>query len=118
MAVRYIINRIVIWIADFMDRWYINGFRFLILVFINRLARYDRVLALRVNIKNIFKPMYQDRSVTGYIFALIFRPVRIVMALIFYTAFSLLFIMIYAVWALIPLYLIIQTINTNAFPIF
>ncbi len=118
MAARYMMWQIMIWITDFIEHWYINGFRFFVTTLIKGLTHYDRTLALRINIKNIFNPMYQDRSIIGYFFGFIFRFIRIVLALSFYAVLGLFFIMIYVLWALLPLYLIIQIINTNAFSIF
>jgi len=118
VAIRYIAGQMIAWIVDFLRRWYVDGFYFFARIFMRTLMYFDRTLALRVNIKNIFKPMYQDRSVIGYALGFILRSIRTVIAVLLYATLGAFFIIIYAIWALIPGCLVTQTIHVNAYSIF
>jgi hypothetical protein len=72
----------------------------------------DRSFALKVTLRHIFEPLYQDRSVIGHILGLIFRTVRVIGALVVYGVIALIFVMIYILWAAVPLVLI-YNIFTN-----
>ena len=74
------------------------------------LEELDRVFALQVNLRYIFHPLYQDRTVIGYILGFIFRSLRIVVGFVIYVIVAIFFVALYLVWLAIPLYIIYQII--------
>jgi len=106
----YITTRFVYKLVEFFRDWYI-GFFFLL----SRLASHvfgilDRSLALRVNLHHFFEPLYQDRTILGYVLGFVFRLVRLLAGLGFYLALAIVFVLIYITWCLIPFYLIYETL--------
>ncbi len=117
MAAKYIAEQAAGWVIDFFRHWYAGGFRFFSRTFISLLSNLDRSLAFRVSAKNLFKPMYQDRSAMGYVMGFLFRSIRMAVALVLYVAIGAAFMAAYAVWASVPPYLIAKSFNPNVYPI-
>jgi len=113
MAGKYIAEQAAMWVIDFFRHWYAGGLRGFLKTFIKLISVIDRVLALRVSVKNIFTPMYQDRSAMGYVMGFLFRTIRIVTALVLYAVIGTVFAAAYIVWSLIPPYLAVKAINPN-----
>ncbi len=111
-SVLYLATRFLYRLTQFLNDWYVASFSALAHRATSILERYDRSLALRVTLRHMFEPLYQDRSVIGYILGFIFRTVRICIALVAYAIVILVFVTIYALWASVPL-LLIYFILTN-----
>ena len=118
MAFSYILTQALGWVTDFFRHWYADGFRAFVKTFLRALSKLDRTLAFRVSAKNLFNPMYQDRSFFGYVFGFLFRMVRILVALAMYAILGVVFVIFYTAWTIIPLYLIIRALNLNDYPVF
>ncbi|MCL4405483.1 MAG: hypothetical protein M1361_00355 [Patescibacteria group bacterium] len=106
IGVLYVATRFLNRIVQFIRDWYVGGFNALVHRALLIFGRLDRFLALRVTLHHMFEPLYQDRSVLGRILGLIFRSVRVVVALLIYGVIALVFLAIYVAWAAIPLLLI------------
>jgi hypothetical protein len=109
-ALVYLVNRVFYRIADFFHHWYIDGSRRLLHDFVSFLEKLDKTFAIKVTFKYFFQPLYKDYTVIGRILGLIFRSSRILIALFVYTFFSLIFLVVYACWLLIPPALIFYAI--------
>lgn len=68
--------------------------------------RLDRTFALRVTIRYIFHPLYQDRSIIGYLLGFLFRFFRIVIGAGVYAVVWAIFAAVYIGWAAVPFLLI------------
>ncbi|MEK7478632.1 MAG: hypothetical protein AAB626_01750 [Patescibacteria group bacterium] len=110
-SVVYILNRYLFRIYYFLYHWYVRGFRKFLNWAINYLEKLDYKFALRINLKNIFQPLFQDYSVIGHILGFISRFTRIVVASIIYAAFIVFCAVLFLVWALIPIFAIYQIIT-------
>lgn len=98
----YLLYRFFYRIKEFLRHWYVKSAWVYSDFVISKLEKLDYVLAWKITIKNLFKPLYKDYSVIGYIFGFVFRFLRLVLAsalyaLIFFVALSL-----FVIWALIP----------------
>ena len=62
----------------------------------------DRSLALRVTLHHMFEPLYQDRSVVGYVLGFMFRSIRVIIAFLIYWAIAFIFVIAYIIWAPVP----------------
>ena len=118
MVFSYVLMQALGWVTDFFRHWYVDGLRAFVKTFLRALSVLDRALAFRVSVKNIFNPMYQDRSFFGYVFGFLFRFIRILVALITYAALGVAFVIFYTAWTLIPPYLIVRAFNLNDYSIF
>jgi hypothetical protein len=106
----YIVIRAVSSVVAFFRHWYLGGF----FAFVHRcvlvITSLDQTFALRVTMRNLFKPLYQDYTMLGIILGFVFRPLRLIAGGIVYAVIVLVFVALYAVWAAIPLFLIVKTI--------
>lgn len=66
----------------------------------------DRRWAFVITLKNIFKPLYGDRSFIGGILGFFFRTLRLLIAGILYALIIVVAAAVYIGWALVPLYII------------
>jgi hypothetical protein len=110
MSVVYILKRFFFWIYYFLYHWYVRGFRRFFNWVINRLEQLDYKFALRINLKNLFQPLYQDYSFLGYILGFVLRSIRVFVATIFYIVFIIFCTILFLIWAAIPFFAIYQII--------
>lgn len=102
----YLVRQLGQRIFEFFRHWYLNGFLKAFDLSLNFLERLDRMFALRITIRYLFSPLYQDYSVIGYIWGFIFRAVRIIVASVVYGAFLIISMGLFLVWALLPIFII------------
>lgn len=97
-------------LGSFFRHWYLGGFY----VFAHRLTSVivalEQTFALRVTLRNLFKPLYQDYTVMGVVLGFIFRPLRLLIGGLLYVFVALLCAVLYGVWAAIPVFLFVKTI--------
>ena len=110
VSVIYILNRFFFWVYYFGYHWYIRGFRKFFNWVVSRLEKRDYKLALRINLQNIFQPLYQDYSFLGYVLGFFLRSIRITIASFFYLVFLLFCGFIFLIWMAIPLFCIYKII--------
>lgn len=70
----------------------------------------DKAFALKINTRNLFKPLYRDKSIIGYIMGFILRSFRIFIASILYLFIFSASVVLYAMWLAIPIYLIYKVL--------
>jgi len=110
MSVVYILNRYVFRIYYFLYHWYVRGFRKVSNWAINTLAKLDYKFALRINLKNIFQPLFQDYSIVGHVLGFVSRSVRIIMAGIIYAVFIIFCAVLFLAWAAIPAFAVYRIV--------
>lgn len=104
----YLIHRFFYRFWLFIFHWYIGSFLVISQQVFKILENFDRSLALRITLKNLFRPLYQDRTPVGFILGFIFRMLRVVIAAVIYFVVISVGIIVYLVWILIPVYIIIK----------
>ncbi len=97
-------------IWDFIYDWYAGGFFAVGHHLLNILRQMDQVFGWRANAANFFQPLYQDYSAIGYVFGIIFRFGRLIVASAVYLFVFILATAIYVFWATIPAYLVYRLI--------
>lgn len=102
----YLIERFFFRIVEFLRRWYAASCIAIAHATIRRIASFDRTLALKITLLHFFTPLYGDESFIGRILGVIFRSVRIIIALVLYIVILILAVIAYLFWALIPVYFI------------
>lgn len=111
IAFIYIINRIFYRFVDFWQHWYIGSFKIAGHILFSLLEKIDRRIALKITLKNFFQPLYQDRSIIGYLLGFIFRTIRLFFGGIIYLFIIILVLSIYLFWLVIPLLIIFKIIE-------
>lgn len=110
-SVIYILNRYLFRIYYFLYHWYVRGFRKFLNRVINYLEKLDYKFALRINLKNIFQPLFQDYSIASHILGFISRSIRIIVAGIIYAVFIIFCAALFLIWAAVPVFAIYQIIT-------
>ncbi|MBI2013480.1 MAG: hypothetical protein HYS87_01495 [Candidatus Colwellbacteria bacterium] len=107
----YLGKRFLWSIFFFFNHWYVGGFRAFSHFTLGFFERLDKTFALKVNLRNFFKPLYQDRSFIGYALGFVFRTTRLFITLVVYTfIFSLIFV-VFLFWMLVPLVVVYRIIH-------
>ncbi len=83
---------------------------------IDTLESLDRYWAVKINLRYIFRPLYQDSGFIARILGFIFRTIRISLALVIYAVLIIVSLALYLIWALIPIYIVLHALNQGAYP--
>jgi hypothetical protein len=107
----YLARRLTHRIFEFLEDWYIESFYFVYEKTLNILRLFDGTLALVVTIRHFAQPLYQDKTIIGYILGFIFRAIRILIAVVVYTILILFIGALYLVWLSVPIYVLYKAIS-------
>lgn len=102
----YLVQRFVYRIYEFVRHWYVGGFLAIARRTLAVLESLDQTLALWVTFRYLFRPLYQDYSVIGYVLGFIFRVFRLFMGSLVYLVIISVAAAIYLLWAGLPLYIV------------
>lgn len=110
-AVFYLVERLVFRISEFFRRWYIAAGKEIIHITMRRLSSLDRKFALKITFLHFFMPLYGDETFIGRILGIVFRSLRIIIALALYLVIILFALVTYFLWALVPVFLLAKIIG-------
>ena len=101
-VVPYLLSRLLyrIWLAIY--DWYAGGGRVIARTAVNALESLDRFWAVKITLRHLFEPLYQDRTMIGHILGFIFRSLRLILGGVLYLLIILAAVAAYAAWALVP----------------
>ncbi len=102
----YLVQRFFYRIGIFLYDWYVGSFFVIGKASIDTLERLDRYWALKITVKNLFQPLYQDRSLVGRVLGFFFRTSRALIASVLYIFVIFIFGAVYVAWAGLPIYII------------
>lgn len=105
-SVVYLIQRFFYRIYKFFYDWYVGGFLAIGGAAVVVFEGLDQTVAFEITLRHLFEPLYQDRTILGYILGFIFRFFRVLVGGVLYASLFLLTLAIYLAWAVIPIYLI------------
>ncbi len=106
----YLFTRIIYRLAEFLRHWYFNSFKIYSHFIISLLEKFDRKFAFRITLKNIFQPLYQDRSFIGYTLGFFFRGIRLIAGGIIYLILLLTAMIFYLAWLAVPIYIVLKIV--------
>ena len=104
MLLVYLVKNFIVDILLFFKHWYIDGLVFIYGKMLGIVRRLERGLAIRLNLRFIFKPLYQERNIYGYVLGFIFRAFRVITGAVLYLVIVLAAVAVYILWAAIPTY--------------
>ena len=90
----YLVNRFFYRIWRFIYNWYVGGFLAITHTAIDLFERLDRIFAFSVTLRNIYQPLYQDRTVLGFVLGVVFRLLRVLVGGFLYLVIFLITILI------------------------
>jgi len=106
MVFPYLLGRALYRIHLFLSDWYLGSFRLVSKKMVDVLESLDRRWAVAITFRNIFQPLYQDHTFTGRILGFIFRTIRIAIGSCLYIVVIAIAIIVYALIAIAPLYIL------------
>ncbi|BCX15952.1 MAG: hypothetical protein KatS3mg098_181 [Candidatus Parcubacteria bacterium] len=106
MVLVFLLKTLYFRILAFFRHWYLDTFRLLWGWLLGRLRALEKNLAIRLNFRFLFVPLYQEYNVYGYVLGFIFRFFRVLMGGLFYLLIFLGVMIVYLFWILIPPFLI------------
>lgn len=109
----YLFYRFLYRIAEFLRHWYIKSFWLYSHFVISLLEKFDRRLAFKITLSHLFEPLYQDRTIVGYILGFIFRSLRLIVGIVIYALLIVAAIAIYLVWLTVPVYIIYRIFSLS-----
>lgn len=107
----YLAERFVFRIAEFFRRWYLLALKGIFRATMRCLSSLDRRFALKITLLHFFTPLYGDESFMGRVLGVVFRSMRIAVALALYLSVLLAAVVAYLVWASIPVYLVAKVMG-------
>lgn len=107
----FILNRFIFRISEFIRRWYLYGARFYAHKVVSILEQLDKTFALKITWRHFGEPLYQDRTIVGYVLGFIFRLIRLLLGASIYGIIILIAVLIFAAWALAPIFIIFKIIG-------
>jgi hypothetical protein len=106
MLIVYLLNHLMRRIKEFFRHWYINSFFAYGQFVFSFLERLDRFFAFKITWRHLFQPLYQDRTILGFILGFIFRLQRLLVAGLVYLVFIAVAAGFYLAWLASPIFLI------------
>jgi hypothetical protein len=110
-AFLYLAKRFVYRILDFLRHWYVKSIRYYSNFCLDFFERLDRFFAWKITAQNIFKPLYGDYSLVGYVMGFLFRSARLLGTSIVYLFLFLISVVLYLIWVLVPPALLFNVFN-------
>lgn len=108
----YLFNRLSHRFLEFFQHWYLNSFRVYGHFVISVLEKLDRRFALKITLRHLFIPLYQDRSLIGYVLGFFFRFGRLILGSFVYLILLAIAAFFYFVWLAIPVFIIFKIISS------
>ncbi len=113
MVLIYLFSRFVYRIKEFARHWYIKSFFIYSHFIVSLLEKIDSIFAFKITLRNLFRPLYGDYSVLGYIFGFIFRSVRLVVGGAAHLLIIVAAAILYFIWLVAPIYIIYRIIKNG-----
>ncbi len=108
MIISYFFRQFFTRIWSFLQHWYVNSFRHISHASLSLLERLDRIFAVKITLRHLFEPLYQDYTVLGFILGFIFRSISVLIGSALYLLIFTIATVLYLAWAAIPLFVCYQ----------
>lgn len=102
MVFAYVTQKFLWRIVDFLRHWYVRSAKLYSSYILDRLHDFDKVLAWKITLRNLFTPLYKDYTLVGYVLGFFLRAARLVVASVFYVAVFCVAVALYIIWLLTP----------------
>ena len=110
MIIAFLLQRLLLHILLFFRHWYEGGLFAIYGRALGLIRKMERAFSIRINIHFLFSPLYQERNIYGYVIGFLFRGVRIVFFGAVYLIVFVLAVVVYFLWAAIPVWILYHII--------
>lgn len=98
----YVLREVARSFFGFFSDWYIRAPKVFWKKVMASYKSWERQWAMGIMVRNWFSPLYQDYTILGYFIGVIFRTLRIFLALLFYAFFFAGAGLLLLAWLLLP----------------
>ena len=109
-ALVYIFSSALASLYEFIYHWFIVGFYVWKHWTLNAVERSERIFSFRINLRYFGEPLFQDRTIVGYVLGFVFRTSWLIIGGFFYLFFWPLAFLGYVAWCAMPLYALFKII--------
>jgi hypothetical protein len=110
-AVTYIFYRAFHRFTEFFHHWYVRSFILWTHGVLTLLENLDQTFAVAITWRHFGEPLYQDRSIVGYVLGFIFRSARILIGGAIYTVIIVAAALLYLGWCAVLPYVVYKVLN-------
>ena len=111
MVFAYLFRNLFLTIFLFFKHWYVDGFNSVFGRALGTVRGLEKGLALRINFRFLFKPLYQEYNIYGYVMGFLFRVLRIIAGLLGYLFIMAVAVLVYVIWAAVPVFVAYKIIT-------
>jgi len=112
-SLAYLIQELFAEVYRFINHYYIGGSKYIFSKVQDFFRDIDYYLALGITVRHFFEPLYGDYSIVGRILGIIFRSIRVIIALVIYVILSIIVFFIYLLWIFFPLIIISKILKNG-----
>lgn len=105
MFILVLIKEILVDIYKFLKYWFYYSLKYIFNKYFDNILAIERKFSIKLNISNFFVPLYGDRSLPAYVYAIPWRLVLILFGLILQILLFIGFILISLIWIISPVIL-------------
>jgi len=109
----YLLKNLFLDVFLFFKHWYWDSFQLIYGKALGIIRGMERRLAVRINVRFIFKPLYQEYNIYGYVLGFLYRTFRIIIGSIGYLLIMALATLAYILWAALPVFVVYKIFKTN-----
>ena len=111
MVFAYLGKNLALTVFLFFKHWYVDGFNVTYGKALGIIRGLEKNLAIEINLRFLFRPLYQEYNIYGYVMGFLFRSLRIITGLFGYLMIMVAAIGIYIIWAAIPLFIVYKIVS-------
>lgn len=111
MFLYYFFQRIIALSLNFLNTYYLGGFHFFFNLYDNLVYKVEKRLGFFIHLRYLTTPLWSIYSFAGYLISIPIRIIKIIISGIILIFVSVLFCLLYVIWAVLPFYLILKTIS-------
>ncbi|HOK17276.1 MAG TPA: hypothetical protein PL164_00735 [Candidatus Paceibacterota bacterium] len=111
MFLFYFLKRIVFYLFDFFNTYYLGSFHFFLDLYQNLIYQIEKKLGFFVNLRHLTTPLWSIYSLGGYLISIPIRIFKVLIGGFVLVFFSIISCLIYLLWVILPVYLILKTIS-------
>lgn len=110
MVFVFLLKTLYFRIVYFFRNWYLGGFYWFKGKGQRLIRNLENNLSIKINLRYMFQPLYQEYNIYGYVLGFIFRFIRVVLGSVLYLLIILFFGILYIIWALIPIFFVYKAV--------
>jgi len=111
MFLIYFLKRIISLSLNFLNTYYLGGFHFFFNLYEDLVYKIERRLGFFIHLKYLTTPLWSIYSFAGYLVSIPIRIVKIIISGFILILVSIIFCLLYFIWAVLPIYLILKTLS-------